>query len=183
MRALARPSVRSFVAVEVPASPSSSPRRSAPEHLTLLFLGEIASDRVPAIEQALTPVGARWPPFDLTLDGVGAFPSVERPRVVWVGATEGAAELVRLAGEVRAALGEEVASTGEGPFVPHLTLFRVRSSFDRQRAEELLRGDRPAPEPRRFRVGEFVLKESVLSNRGATHRTVATFPLSGASVP
>ncbi|MGP8076248.1 MAG: RNA 2',3'-cyclic phosphodiesterase [Thermoplasmata archaeon] len=171
--------MRAFIAVEIPAASGDSSRIPAPEHLTLRFLGEVANERVGAIEQVLAPVGARVAPFDLTLEGVGAFPSAERPRVVWVGATAGAAELVRLAGGVREALAAEVAAPGEEAFVPHLTLFRVRSAFDRRRAEELLRGEVPAPPPRHVRVAEFVLKESVLSNRGATHRTVATFPLAG----
>jgi RNA 2',3'-cyclic 3'-phosphodiesterase len=171
--------VRAFVAIEVPVTPGESSRSGAPEHLTLRFLGDIANERVGAIEQVLAPVGARVAPFDLTLEGVGAFPSAERPRVVWVGATAGAAELVRLAGRVREALAAEVAVPGEEAFVPHLTLFRVRSAFDRRRAEELLRGEVPAPPPRHVRVAEFVLKESVLTRLGATHRTVATFPLVG----
>lgn len=173
--------MRAFVAVEVPSSSEGSSRGAAPEHLTLLFLGEIAKERVGPIGEALTPVGASVAPFDLTLEGVGAFPSPERPRVIWVGATEGAAQLGRLAGRVREALAGEGAPAREESFVPHLTLFRVRSALDRRRAQELLTGTVLPPAPRRLRVGEFVLKESVLSSRGATHRTVATFPLSGPS--
>jgi RNA 2',3'-cyclic 3'-phosphodiesterase len=170
--------VRAFVAVEVPSRSEAPGPRSAPEHLTLLFLGEVAEVRLPSIVRALTPIGAAFAPFDLTLEGVGAFPTRDRPRVVWVGATEGAAELVRLAGEVRAALVGEGLGDHEGPFVPHLTLFRVRSIGDRRRAVELLEGSVPPPTPRRLRVREFVLKQSELSNRGATHRTVAAFALS-----
>jgi 2'-5' RNA ligase len=152
----------------------------APEHLTLLFLGEIPRERVDPIAEALLPVGARAAPFPLTIEGVGAFPSPERPRVVWTGATEGAAALVRLANDVREALANEGDPTRrETTFTPHLTLFRVRSSGDFRRARELLTGAVPLPHPRRFRVEEFVLKESELSSRGATHRTVRTFPLMG----
>ena len=171
--------VRAFVAVEVPSASGPEGRSSAPEHLTLLFLGEVPKERVGPIGEALTPVGAATAPFSLTIEGVGAFPSRERPRVVWVGATEGAEELGELARRVRGALRGEGTSTPEETFVPHLTLFRVRSAFDRRRAEEVLAGRAPPPPPRRFRVGEFVLKESLLSSRGATHRTVATFPLRG----
>jgi len=172
--------MRAFVAVEVPP-PSSDPRRgTAPEHLTLVFLGEIPRDRVEPIVAALNPVGANAAPFDVTLEGVGAFPSPERPRVVWTGATDGSAELVRLANDVRAALASEGDPTRrEATFVPHLTLFRVRSPNDARRAREILAGRIPPPSPRRFRVAEFVLKESELSSHGATHRTLRTFPLSG----
>lgn len=175
------PSVRAFVAIEVPPPSAETRHAPAPEHLTLLFLGEISPERVGPIVQALTPVGAEMAPFDAVLEGVGAFPSPERPRVVWVGVTQGAAELTRLAERVRSALPNEGEADRRGTFSPHLTLFRVRSGTDHRRAMELLHGTVPAPAPRRFRVAEFVLKESELSSRGATHRSVATFPLRGAS--
>ena len=179
MEALAPAVVRAFVAVEVPPASGESRRAAAPEHLTLLFLGEIPRERVEPIAAALAPVAAAMPPFSATLEGVGAFPSPERPRVVWVGVSEGNAELVLLANSVRAALPGEGDPTRRETFSPHLTLFRVRSARDRRRAEELLTGRVPPPAPRRVRVREFVLKESSLSSRGATHRTVATFPLVG----
>ena len=171
--------MRAFLAVEVPSAAEESRRSPAPEHLTLLFLGEIPRERVAPIVEALTPVGAVVAPFDAVLEGVGAFPSRERPRVVWVGVTEGAAELSGLAERVRAALPNEGETERRGSFSPHLTLFRVRSGLDHRRALELLSGAVPAPPTRRFHVGEFVLKESELSSRGATHRTVATIPLRG----
>lgn len=172
--------MRTFVAVDVPSPPGDAPRSSAPEHLTLLFLGEIRPERVAPIVSALSPVGGVVRPFDLTLERVGAFPSAERPRVVWVGATEGTNELTDLARRVRDALSEVGEARGHEDFVPHLTLLRVRSGADLQRAVDLLTGVLPPPPPHRFRVHEFVLKESLLSPRGATHRTLATFPLEGA---
>ena len=179
MGATARPIVRAFVAVEVPPATGEGRRAPAPEHLTLLFLGEIPGERAGPISGALAPVGARRPAFDATLEGVGAFPSPERPRVVWVGVGEGRDDLVRLAGDVRSALAHEGDPGRRETFAPHLTLFRVRSSRDAMRARELLAGTVPPPPPRRFRVSEFVLKESELSPRGAHHRTLATFPLRG----
>jgi len=172
--------VRAFVAVEIPPPESERRQAPAPERLTLLFLGEIPRERTGPISEALTRVAATVPAFFATLESVGAFPNAEHPRVVWTGVTEGREELVRLAGAVRAALPNEGdLSRRESEFAPHLTLFRVRSSTDFRRARELLSGSVGPPAPRRFRVGEFVLKESELSSRGATHRTLATFVLRG----
>lgn len=173
--------MRAFVAVEIPRPPGESRQGSAPEHLTLYFLGEIPRERAAPITAALTPVGAAVAPFFATLAGVGAFPSPEHPRVVWMGVTEGSAELTGLARRVQEVLVGEGDPTRRNSFSPHLTLFRVRSSTDYRRARELLTGTVPPPAPQRFRVGEFVLKESELSYRGATHRTIATFPLTGPS--
>jgi 2'-5' RNA ligase len=62
-------------------------------------------------------------------------------------------------------------------FVPHLTLFRVRSPGQRRRAGALLAGAEPAPPPRRVAVREVHLKESTLAPGGAQHRTLARFAL------
>ena len=156
----------------------SSPGRtdSAPSHLTLCFLGEVSPDRNGSIALRLRAIAEESVPFALRLEGVGAFPSRARPRVVWIGATTGRDELVVLAQRVQAAL-EPEAGPSAGEFVPHLTLFRVRSPVDRRTAEELLAGVRPAPPPRDVVVRELLLKESVLRASGATHRTLEAFPL------
>lgn len=168
--------MRAFVAVEVPSDGSS--RHAAPDHLTLRFLGEVDPAIVPGIEGALRPVANSHAPFDLRLEGVGAFPSRERPRVVWVGATDGADALRTLARDAGVAL-RPFGGAEEDRFVPHLTLFRVRSRPDRERAAALLSGGTSPPPPRTVRVREFVLKESRLHAGGAEHRTLATFALVG----
>jgi RNA 2',3'-cyclic 3'-phosphodiesterase len=168
-----RDGVRAFVAVELPAD--GGPSR-APAHLTLRFLGEITADQERSTEARLRDVAAASRPFVLRLEGIGAFPSPARPRVVWIGVTQGRAEVEELARRVRAALAPEFGPDRDR-FVPHLTLARVRSSSDRRAAEELLAGVRPPPPPRDVAVRELVLKESVLGAGGAVHRTLAAFPL------
>lgn len=168
--------VREFVAVEVGRAEERG--RAVPAHLTLRFLGDVAPGQNVAVTTALGEVARTCPPFLLRLEGVGAFPDPARPRVVWVGVTEGRIELVDLARRVRAAL-DPIFGPDREEFVPHLTLFRVRSPTDRAAARELLEGVRSAPPPREVRVHELVLKESVLGPHGATHRTLAALPLEG----
>jgi RNA 2',3'-cyclic 3'-phosphodiesterase len=168
-----------FVALEVEprASAPSGATGEAVQHLTLQFLGEVAPDRLPSITRALEPVAQQTAPFDLVLEGVGAFPSRSNPRVVWVGATAGGEEAADLAQRIGRSLEGVGLAVEHERFVPHLTLFRVRSPQLRQRALDLLSGSEPPPTPKRLRVTEFVLKESTLTSRGALHRTVAAFPL------
>ncbi len=116
----------------------------------------------------------------MRLEGIGAFPTSSEPRVVWVGVTSGRAELTELARRVRSALEGTVWAPRE-EFVPHLTWFRVRSPADRRRALEVLRDPGSPPPPRSVRVSEFVLKESVLGQGGAVHRTIEAFPLAGST--
>jgi RNA 2',3'-cyclic 3'-phosphodiesterase len=175
--------VRAFVAIEV-ADPAASgiPGISsrAPEHLTLRFLGEVDAARESEIAAAVGDAVASVAAFDLTLDGVGVFPSTRSPRVVWVGVTEGRATVLRLAGQVSSALSGVGFPPEAQPFVPHVTWFRVRSAHDRDRARRVLDGVESPPAARTLRVAEVVLKESILTPGGASHRTLARLPLLGA---
>ena len=168
--------MREFVAVDV--GPEAE-RRPATAHLTLRFLGEVPPERNHLLGRLLAGVGRESAPFLLRLEGVGAFPTPARPRVVWVGVTRGRSEVAELARRVQAALASDFGPSPE-EFVPHLTLFRVRSVQDRVVAQELLAGARPAPPPRDVLIDRLLLKESVLGPRGAVHRTIADFPLEAA---
>ena len=169
--------MRLFVAIDV--APSTGGHDPSPTHLTLRFLGEVAPERLDAIASAVTEAVRGTPPYDLVLQGVGAFPSPDRPRVVWVGAAAGAPETVGIAERLSAALEKIGLPPERERFVPHVTLFRVRSAALHRRARALLSGEEPAPAARAVTVREVVLKESTLTPRGAVHRTLRAFPLGG----
>lgn len=167
--------MRLFVGVDVGGGSAT-----APDHLTLAFLGDGPPERVPALAQALAPVAAGSRPFDLVLAGWGAFPDPARPRVVWIGVRDGAAPLTALAHAVRAAIARVGAPRDDRPFHPHLTVLRVRGPRDLARARALLDGTVPAPPPRRARIDALLLKESTLAPAGPVHRTIGRWALAGA---
>ena len=169
--------MRLFVALEV--EQSGGVTDAAPTHLTLRFLGEVTPERIDAISEAIEGAIRGLGPYDLILEGVGAFPSPARPRVVWVGATRGSAETMEIARRISSAFERIGFPADREGFVPHVTLFRVRSEGQRRRALALLSGQEPPPPPRTVRVREVVLKESTLTPGGAFHRTVRTYPLAG----
>lgn len=177
--------MRAFVAVAVPKGEGAEAggAHAAPDHghLTLRYLGEIDEPTVGDLMRALPPAVARVAPFEFVLEGVGAFPSAERPRVVWRGVSRGAGELRALAGVVR----ETVASMGmpedPAPFVPHVTLFRVRSIRDLERAARRLAPNAPPIPPTEVLATSVHFVESQLTSSGASHRTLARFPLAGPS--
>ncbi len=173
--------MRAFLAVPVPGARESTSVGPALDHLTLHFLGEIPEELLPRLGQELAPAVRARPGFDIVIEGVGAFPSAQRPRVVWRGVGRGREELTQLARDVRAAALAAGAPGDATPFSPHLTLFRVRSAQDRARARDLLEGATPIPPPTRISVTAVVLVESRLLPTGAEHRVVARFPLGNRS--
>lgn len=96
-------------------------------HLTLRFIGEIPRHRVDEIiEEVLKPI--RMERFKIRLHGLGAFPSPTRPRVVWVGVSEGADKLTGIRDFIEDRLRRLGFPPEKDRFVPHITLARIKGS-------------------------------------------------------
>ena len=94
-------------------------------HLTLKFLGDLAPEELDQASAGLGDAAAGVAPFTLVLHGLGAFPGLERPRVIWVGVAEGAKETQALQSRVEAALAQRGFVREGRPYSPHLTIGRV----------------------------------------------------------
>jgi RNA 2',3'-cyclic 3'-phosphodiesterase len=170
--------VRAFIAVAIGLAPAEGADFPS-EHLTLRFLGDVPDSTPSEVDPPLRVAVEPFAPFELVVDGVGAFPSSDHPRVVWRGVTVGTEEIRSLAAAVRAAVHATGIPDDPVSFSPHVTLFRVRSPGDRVRARELLDGRRAPPARTSVWVRDVVFVESQLSPRGATHSVRARFPLGG----
>ena len=148
-------------------------------HLTLKFLGNVDSSRVPALTGALDAVGEGAAPFALHLRGVGVFPDRRSPRVLWAGVSGDTEVLAALARRVDDACANVGFAREQRPFSPHLTLARLRdraSADERQRAGTLLANIGPAP-GESFAVEAFHLIRSTLTPSGPIYDTVHTVTL------
>jgi 2'-5' RNA ligase len=105
-------------------------------HLTLKFLGEAAPTTLKQVEGPLAAAAAQIAPFALGLGGLGAFPSRQRARVVWIGVA-GPPELAALARSLDEATARLGFPREERPFSPHLTLARVGRDLSREGAAQL----------------------------------------------
>jgi len=94
-------------------------------HVTLQFLGDQSEERLAEAEAALADAAAGSAPLDVTFHGIGAFPGLERPRILWVGLAHGALEARRLQARVADALATRGFMKEERPWHPHLTIGRV----------------------------------------------------------
>jgi RNA 2',3'-cyclic 3'-phosphodiesterase len=157
---------------------------SRPEgwHLTLKFLGPVASDRIDPLLERLPGCTVRQDVFAIHLTGFGAFPSARRPRVLWIGLEpdSGAASLAALAREID----EVTASLGypsdERPFSPHLTVARLNTGKGPPRALPSLPSwleERRVGRLASMRVDQIALMRSDFSPGGPVYTPVAVFPL------
>ena len=143
-------------------------------HLTLQFLGHVASEGgLARAEQALDgPYRSRA--FQVGLGGGGVLPSHGAPRVVWLGARRGAGKLLGLHDEISARLENGGVLFDALPFHPHLTIGRIRRAT-RGDAERILASveDIGVVGPS-WVVDRIVLYESRLSSIGSACSVVAT---------
>jgi len=156
---------------------SQSVRFARPEglHFTLKFLGWTPEDQAPAIASRLDAIAAEAHPFPLALQGFEAFPSAKRPRVVFIPAVEGGEPLKAIAQRVE----EEIAPLGfptEGrPFVPHITLLRVKEPKNAARIGGKLTGLVAGPRVT-LEVRELILMRSELHPSGSRYTPFGIFP-------
>lgn len=139
-------------------------------HLTLKFLGDAEESLVDEIAKRIASSAEGVAPFEISLKGMGAFPSLSNIRVVWVGIEDGAS-LTTIAKKLDASLEDLGFERDKKGFVPHLTLARARSARNIADVQDILK-DNPATDFGRYVVDRILLKKSVLGPQGPSYTTV-----------
>jgi 2'-5' RNA ligase len=148
-------------------------------HLTLKFLGNIPAKRVTEITEAIGKATQGISRFHLEISGLGAFPSLRQARVVWVGIGGEVDKLSGLAQNIDSALAAIGFAREERPFVPHLTLARIKqgaSPPERRDFGELV-GSTIFKEKYHIEVGAISLMRSQLTPAGAIYTRLKTVAL------
>ncbi|MBI4336126.1 MAG: RNA 2',3'-cyclic phosphodiesterase [Candidatus Omnitrophica bacterium] len=101
-------------------------------HLTLKFLGEVTDEYVGKVQEALDRIAAGFKPFEVSLLGIGAFPKLDYPRVIWVGLDKGKEEAEEIAKNIEEELEKLGFAKEDRPFAAHLTIGRVRSGKNKE---------------------------------------------------
>lgn len=148
-------------------------------HLTLFFLGEILPEMTTPVQEALHVIARNIAPFDFTVQGAGAFPNLNRPRVIWVGLADPGGRLALL----HRAVNEAMETIGFKPetraFSPHLTLGRVKPHATREDVQAIGQavGKTEVGVLGQFRAAEIIFFRSILKPTGAEYTPLKTFPL------
>ncbi|RLG80749.1 MAG: RNA 2',3'-cyclic phosphodiesterase [Thermoprotei archaeon] len=182
------PELRVFVAIDIPSSEVLSNLSRARDllvetgadlkpvatenlHLTIRFIGEVPIKIVNEICRGLSNLVFK--PFKIRVSGIGVFPSIARPRVIWAGVSEGVRELVQIHDEVNAVLAKLGMPPEREKFVPHVTLARVRSSRNLSRLVKVINSI-ISMEFGEFVVDRVTLKKSTLTPSGPIYNDVCS---------
>ena len=190
--------IRSFIAIELPEEARKGLARLRKElerdehkfvkwvdpggiHLTLKFLGNIPSRRVTEITEAMRRAVQGIFPFSLGISGLGVFPNLSQVRVLWVGVGGELDRLSTLQQNVDSALAALGFPKEERPFVPHLTLARIRegTSAPEKRGFGELVGSATFEDKYPVEVEAIKLMRSQLTPAGAVYTCLSVAGLGG----
>jgi len=149
------PTIRTFIAIELPSPAQTGlsdlqnrlktvlpPRtvRWVPAgniHLTIHFLGDIPTGQTDTVTSLLQAAAAQIEPFSLQITGLGCFPHIHRPRVIWAG-VQGQTTLLK---NLHKMLGDSLKainfSPDNHPYNPHLTIGRVKKQIPTRQLKQL----------------------------------------------
>jgi len=137
-------------------------------HLTLFFIGEVHESMVETICRSLSKIDGN--PIEIEVRGLGAFPTISQPRVVFARIGKGSEKIIERAGRVSEELSKIGFKAGE-EFSPHITLARVRSHVNVDKLILFIKNNSD------ILIGETItsrlrLKKSILTPRGPIYETI-----------
>ena len=141
-------------------------------HLTLRFLGNITTDLVEKVSVKMQKI--EFNPFSIELKGIGVFPNLYSPRVIWVGIVEGTKKMNNIFDQIEVQLRELGFNPDYKGFSPHLTLARVKYGKNNDQLTTFLKNYVE------YRIGAvnlncIQLKKSELMPTGPFYTTIKTF--------
>ncbi len=184
--------LRTFIAVEIPENIISGIRdlqqdlkaygvdirwiRPENIHLTLKFLGDVPAADIDNIFGAISGTAEGISSIPLQAKGIGVFPGVKRPRVLWVGLTGQLELLTRLQKILDANLKDIGFPPEKRPFKGHLTIGRIKTKMDSKIFVDALMAFRSF-ESETFVADRIVLFKSELKPSGAVYTDLASATL------
>lgn len=143
-------------------------------HFTVKFLGEIPDSLVDEVDRRLRTLAMHR--MEVDVRGLGAFPDVRRPRVVWAGVAPQDAKAISRSGQQVIDALEGIGESDERGFHPHITVARVRSPKNHEALVAVLR-DCSTKEFGRTPITALKLKSSSLTPKGPTYRDIKEYAL------
>jgi 2'-5' RNA ligase len=149
-------------------------------HITVFFFGETDDDALQKVREAICEAAARVFVFTIRLEGLGGFPSLVSPRVLWAGIRDEEGGLKRISEGIRDRVNASDlrVNSNDREYSPHLTLGRVK----RRPSPGILESfrDRSGERFGSFQVSRVVLYSSTLTRQGAVYGVIDEYPLQGA---
>lgn len=177
---------RMFIAVELPQEvrkklielqknlnlPEAKLVKPEAMHLTLVFLGNVDEEKMKIASQELKKDLASFGTFSVSIKGLGAFPKLSKAHIVWVG-LDGVKKLKELEDKIRHRLKSMNFRLEDRPFMPHLTIARLRQKTDLANLIKKIKDLELAE----FGVKDIIIFESKLTPLDPIHKAIGKIKL------
>jgi 2'-5' RNA ligase len=148
-------------------------------HLTLKFLDEVRWNEIADVTRAVDQAAKSVEPFELEIRGAGAFPSLGKPKTLWLGTADGSEPLAALHAALEKALKPLGYPKEHHRFAAHLTLGRVRDAGPGTRELGPILQQHAEFTAGRFSVEELVIFSSELTPEGPIYEAIGRAELGG----
>lgn len=139
-------------------------------HITLKFLGNVSESSVRALSDTLDSISCE--PFEAKVGGLGVFPKLSNPKVLWLGVTGNFKVLYE---DIENLLKPFKFEKDNREFTAHATLARIKFlNNDQKQAFTSILKELEKVELGSMRVDKVVLKKSTLTPKGPIYETLHT---------
>jgi len=146
-------------------------------HLTVLFLGNINEETIPAMAEDISDICERFSPFIVRMKGVGCFPNIRNPKVIWVGIDGEIERMARFYESLVMNLSKYGIKQENRTYRPHLTLGRIKGNSNiRDRMVGMISKGREITD-KEFILQELVLFKSDLRPQGPIYTKLNSWSL------
>lgn len=185
--------IRSFLAFELPLEIkkevtriSGAVKKSGLEagwvkpdniHLTVVFLGDVNEENIPGIISSVENVTNKYVHFDISLGGMGLFPDIKRPRVLWLGLNGDIKGLASLRDDLQKSLEAFGIKQEKRSFNPHLTLGRFRKPVKDRNLLRRVIDDYSEISGPEGKIDELILFKSELKPGGSVYTKIHSWSI------
>ncbi|MBN2292495.1 MAG: RNA 2',3'-cyclic phosphodiesterase [Pirellulales bacterium] len=148
-------------------------------HITLKFLGDVSLQETARICQAVQKAAVEVEPFELSIEGAGAFPTTKRPRTVWIGSRVGEDQMSALHKQLERRLAKLGFRKDSRRFQAHLTIGRVKRGGPGLSELASLIEENAQCEIGKTTISEAVVFSSELGPEGPTYHPLGRAKLGG----
>lgn len=143
-------------------------------HFTLKFFGDIDVDGLDLISSKIETVVKEFEPFEIAIEGCGAFPNKNHIKVIWLGCSDNG-----LIKELHDKLDAEFSSIGiekDKKFSTHMTIGRMKSAKNKEDVKDLIK-KYENQSIGNMKVKSISLKQSTLKPSGPIYNDLKVYDL------
>lgn len=145
-------------------------------HLTIKFFGEVKEEKIELISCVGEQVCAQHDRIKIEIAGLGAFPDLKNPRVIWLGISRGSEQIKLLAQKIDEGLATIGFAKESRPFSVHLTLGRTRSNCGKEKLVATINGFKEQKLGGQ-EIEKVDLMQSILQPQGPVYKVVKNWSL------